>query len=57
MLFCLVYMWRTLPYFQLQTEFWGHQLPLRTACLLSYRKHNHISQFLIITYSTVNIKI
>ena len=36
MLFYFVYMWRTLPPFQLRTVFWGPCFPLRTASLFTY---------------------
>ena len=35
-LFYFVYMWQTLPLFQLRTVFCGPYFPLRTACLFNY---------------------
>ena len=37
-LFCFVYICRTLTPFWLQTVFWGTYLPLRAACLFGYGK-------------------
>ena len=49
-LFCFVYLWRTLPPFQLQTVFWRTYFPLRTACFIQLLEKMNMFEFVLLPH-------